>query len=206
MTEITSTPLPGAHRPPFGRMASLVRTMAVLIAGVAVMTLAAKTHLPFWPVPMTLHTLAVMAFAVALGPRLATAIFASYLTAGALDLPVFSGTPERGLGLAYMAGPTGGYLLGYLIASGLVGRLARDWGRRWGTPGRTGAMLCGLVPIYGLGLAWLATLLPADLLIAQGLAPFLPGDIAKIALVAAGTLVLPPALDRLRTTIRGSGR
>ena len=166
----------------------------VLVGGVAIMTLAAKTQIPFWPVPMTLHTLAMMAFAVALGPRMATAIFAAYLAAGAVGLPVFSGTPERGIGLAYMVGPTGGYLLGYFIACGLVGKLAA--GR--GTVGRLGAMLAGLVPIYGLGMAWLFVFVPYHQVIVEGFTPFILGDLIKIAIVAVGAAMVTTWLKRRR--------
>ncbi|HEY4251114.1 MAG TPA: biotin transporter BioY [Roseomonas sp.] len=172
-----------------GRLSAGLKTGLTLLAGAALMTLAAKTQLPFWPVPMTLHTLAVMGFAVLLGPRLAAGIVLTYLAAGAAGLPVFSGSPERGIGLAYMAGPTGGYLLGYLIAAWLVGSLAQ--GRRMA--GRIGAMLAGLLPIYGVGLAWLAVFLPADRLLPLGVAPFLLGDLIKIGVVAAGAALLPRA-------------
>jgi len=171
-----------------------LRAGLTVIAGVAVMTLAAKTQVPFWPVPVTLHTLAMMAFAVALGPRMATAIFAAYLAAGAAGLPVFAGTPERGIGLAYMLGPTGGYLLGYLVACPLVGTLARHRG----TLGRLGAMLLGLVPIYGLGMAWLTNFVPAPEVVAAGFAPFILGDLAKIGLVAAGAVAVGGLLARRR--------
>lgn len=174
------------------RRAQVARAALAIVAGAALMTLAAKVQIPFWPVPMTLHTMAVMAFAVAFGPRRAMAIFLAYLAAGAAGLPVFSGSPERGLGLAYMVGPTGGYLLGYLVASGVVGALAA--GR--GPVGRLLAMLAGLVPIYGFGLVWLAAYVPADRLVALGLAPFLLGDLIKIALVAAGSALAPALLAR----------
>jgi biotin transport system substrate-specific component len=159
---------------------------AIVVAGVIVMTLSAKAQIPFWPVPMTLHTMAVMAFAVALGPRLATAIFAAYLAAGAAGLPVFSGSPERGIGLAYVLGPTGGYLAGLFVASWLVGALAQ--GRS--ALGQLCAMLVGLIPLYGLGLAWLSLFVPAPQLIAAGAAPFILGDLLKIGLVAAGAAAL----------------
>lgn len=181
-------------QPAAGRLSASLRTGLAVLAGAAVMTLAAKTQLPFWPVPMTLHTLAVMGFAVLFGPRIATAIFLAYLAAGAAGLPVFSGTPERGIGLAYMAGPTGGYLAGYLLACWLVGHLAQ--GRRG--LGRFGAMLAGLLPIYGLGLAWLSVFVPAEGLLALGAAPFILGDLVKIGVVAAGTLLLPAGLRALR--------
>jgi biotin transport system substrate-specific component len=131
---------------------------------------------------MTLHTLAVMAFAVMFGPRVAVSIFMAYLAAGAAGLPVFSGSPERGIGIAYMAGPTGGYLAGYLIASGIVGKLAA--GR--GAIAKFCAMVAGLVPVYGLGLAWLTLFVPVDQVLGVGFAPFILGDLVKVGLVAAG--------------------
>jgi biotin transport system substrate-specific component len=171
---------------------TFLKTAGIAIAGAAAMTLAAKTQIPFWPVPLTLHTMAVMAFAVFLGPRAAVSIFLAYLASGAAGLPVFSGTPERGIGIAYMVGPTGGYLLGYLVASWVVGALAR--GRS--APAKFGAMVVGLVVIYGFGLAWLWTLVPADRLLAVGLLPLLPGDLVKVALVALASMLVEPAIRR----------
>ena len=140
---------------------------------------------------MTLHTLAVFFLAATLGPRLGFAAMAAYLAAGALGIPVFSGTPERGIGLAYMAGPTGGYLAGYLLGAGLTGWLAQ--GR--GLIGRFLAMLAGLAVGYALGLAWLALYVPTQGLLAAGLTPFLLGDLVKLAL-ASGLIA---AIARLRT-------
>ncbi|RMC34167.1 biotin transporter BioY [Paracoccus alkanivorans] len=183
-----------AARPIETRFAMLARMTLTIIARTALMTLAAKIQIPFWPVPMTLHTLAVMGFAVAFGPRMAVSIFLAYLATGAMGLPVFSGSPERGIGLVYLAGPTGGYLLGYLIASWLVGVLATGKG----TPGRVGAMLAGMVPIYAIGTAWLAVYVPVGQLLAVGVLPFLLGDLVKIGVVAAGSSVLPAFFARLR--------
>ncbi|AWB25606.1 biotin transporter BioY [Methylobacterium currus] len=174
------------------------RTVALVLSGGLLITLAAKVQIPFWPVPMTLHTLAILALSLAVGPRLAVAMVLGYLAAGAAGLPVFSGTPERGLGLAYMAGPTGGYLAGYLVAAGLVGALAA--GR--GFLGRVAAMLAGLTAVYVLGLAWLALFVPADRLVALGLAPFLLGDLVKVGLVAAGAAALPGLRRIARSTTR----
>lgn len=176
------------------RFALSPRTMLTIITGTVLMTLAAKVQIPFWPVPMTLHTMAVMAFAVAFGPRIAVSIFLAYLAAGAVGFPVFSGSPERGIGLAYMVGPTGGYLVGYLVASWLVGALADGKG----TLGRAGAMLAGMVPVYAIGMAWLALYVPASQLLAIGVLPFLLGDLVKIGVVAAGSMVLPASFARLR--------
>jgi biotin transport system substrate-specific component len=161
----------------------LLHQGVVVLLGVALMTLSAKTQIPFWPVPMTLQTMAVLGFAVLAGPRLATAIMAAYLLAGATGLPVFAGSPERGLGIAYMAGPTGGYLAGFLVASWLTGMLAE--GR--GLVGRSLALLAGVVAIYACGVAWLAFFVPADRLLAIGVLPFLLGEATKVALVIAAS-------------------
>ncbi len=106
---------------------------------------------------------------------------AAYLGLGAVGLPVFSGSPERGIGLAYMMGPTGGYLIGYLVSTLVVGRLAA--GR--GLLGRGLAMLAGLATVYLFGLPWLALFVPASGVIAAGFAPFIIGDLLKIALATA---------------------
>ncbi len=176
--------------PSLTRPAALGRGFALALGGAALITLGAKIQIPFWPVPMTMHTLAVFFLAAALGPRLGLAAVATYLTAGALGMPVFSGTPERGIGLAYMAGPTGGYLAGYLLGAPLTGRLAQ--GR--GPIGRFLAMLAGLTVVYACGLAWLAGFVPASSVLAAGLLPFILGDLVKLAL-ASGMIT---ALVRLR--------
>ena len=168
---------------PVSRTLPLWRGLGLALGAAALITLGAKAQVPFWPVPMTLHTLAVFLIAATLGPRLGLAAMAAYLGAGAMGLPVFSGSPERGIGLAYMVGPTGGYLLGYLLAAPVVGRLAQ--GRGWA--GRSLAMLAGLALVYACGLIWLANFVPASGLIAAGLAPFVLGDLVKIAL--ASTLI-----------------
>lgn len=156
----------------------LVQPVALAFGLAALITLAAKVQVPFWPVPMTLHTLAVMAIAALAGPRLAVGAMLAYLGLGAAGLPVFSGTPERGLGLAYMVGPTGGYLAGYLLAAGLIGWLAQGAGLlRQGL-----AMLAGLAVVYALGAAWLALFVPPANVVAVGVLPFVPGDLVKIGL------------------------
>lgn len=177
--------------PSLTRPAALGRGLALALGGAALITLGAKIQIPFWPVPMTLHTLAVFFLAATFGPRIGFAAMAAYLAAGALGIPVFSGTPERGIGLAYMVGPTGGYLAGYLLGAGLTGWLAQ----RRGLIGRFLAMLAGLAVVYTLGLAWLALYVPAQGLLAAGLTPFLLGDLVKLAL-ASGLIA---AIARVRT-------
>ncbi|MBA4491338.1 biotin transporter BioY [Paracoccus sp. S1E-3] len=172
------------------RSAARWRPLVIALGGAALITLGAKVQIPFWPVPMTLHTLAVFTLAAALGPRLGMVTMVTYLAAGAMGLPVFSGTPERGIGLAYMAGPTGGYLLGYLLAAGVIGWLAQ--GR--GALGQALAMLTGLAVVYAAGLLWLAGFVPPSGLLAAGFAPFILGDLVKVAL-ASGLLA---AMRRLK--------
>lgn len=176
--------------PSLVRPASLWRGLGLALAGAALITLGAKIQIPFWPVPMTLHTLAVFLVAATLGPRLGFAAMAAHLAAGALGLPVFSGSPERGIGIAYLAGPTGGYLAGYLLSTLVIGRLGQ--GRGWA--GQALAMLAGMAVVYALGLLWLARFVPASGLIAAGLTPFVLGDLVKIALASG----LASGLARLK--------
>jgi biotin transport system substrate-specific component len=159
-----------------------LRSVLVVAGGVALMTLSAKIQIPFWPVPMNLQTMAVLGFAIGFGPRMAVAIFAVYLAAGAYGLSVFAGAPERGIGVAYMVGPTGGYLAGMLAASWITGLL----GEGRGLIGRVGAMLVGLAVIYGMGAAWLAFYIPSSQLLMKGILPFVLADLVKIGIVAAG--------------------
>ncbi len=171
-----------------------VRAIVLAVAGSLLLTLSAKIQVPFWPVPMTMQTFAVLVIAMALGPRLGVATVGLYLVEGAVGLPVFAGTPERGIGLAYMAGPTGGYLAGFLGAAALLGWLnTRGWDRRPLTA--LAAMALGTFVIFALGFAWLAALIGADKAWVHGVLPFLPGAALKIALAAA---VLPLAWKWVR--------
>lgn len=172
-----------------GRTAAL-RNGVLAIAGSLALWLSAKLQVPFYPVPMTMQTFVVLVIGTGFGWRLGAATVALYLAEGALGLPVFAGTPEKGIGLAYMAGPTGGYLLGYLPAAALCGFLAnRGWDRRIVTTALS--MLLGTVAIYGFGLSWLGTVVGWDKpILAWGLTPFILGDLLKLALAAA---VLPLA-------------
>lgn len=159
---------------------SPARAVGLTLAAAALITLSAKTQVPFWPVPMTLQTMAVMAIAAAMGPRLGLAAYLTYLGAGLAGLPVFAGSPERGIGLAYALGPTGGFLIGMALMAVVTGRLAQ--GR--GLAGRALAMLAGVAVVYAAGLAWLSGFVPADKLLAAGFTPFILGDLVKVAVAA----------------------
>lgn len=168
------------------RRTSRLNTMDVVtvIAGSLLLTLSAKVQVPFYPVPMTMQTLVVIGLGLALGPVRGAAAVLLYLAQGAIGLPVFAGTPEKGIGLAYMVGPTGGYLLGYLFAALLAGWLAeRGWDRN--PFSAMAAALLAAAVIYMPGLLWLGSVVGFDKpVLAFGLYPFIPGDIVKAALAA----------------------
>ena len=167
-----------------------IRNSLVILAGSMLLTLSAKLSIPFFPVPVTLQTLVVLCLGLVLGPRLGAAAVIAYLAQGAAGLPVFAGTPEKGVGLAYMLGTTGGYLLGFVVAAYAVGLLAE---RRWDRSKLTtiAAMIIGNAIIYAFGLVWLGSIVGWDKpILAWGMMPFLLGDLAKILIAAA---VLPTA-------------
>ncbi len=170
---------------PAGKAHALLRGMVLALAGTALLTVAAKIQVPFYPVPMTLQTFVVLALGMAYGWRLGGATLLLYLAEGALGLPVFAGTPEKGIGLAYMLGGTGGYLAGFVLAAATCGWLAeRGWDR--GAVRTAAAMVIGNAIIYVFGLLWLGALLGWDKpILAWGLTPFLLGDLTKLALAAA---------------------
>ena len=175
---------------PAGKINTLLRGVVLAVAGTALLTVSAKIQIPFYPVPMTLQTFVVLAIGMAYGWRLGGATLILYLAEGAAGLPVFAGTPEKGIGLAYMLGGTGGYLAGFVLAAAVCGWLAeRGWDRN---AARTAAaMLIGNALIYVPGLLWLGGLYGWDKPILEwGLTPFLFGDLAKLALA---TVVLPLA-------------
>ncbi|MGB0682481.1 MAG: biotin transporter BioY [Magnetovibrionaceae bacterium] len=162
----------------------LTRGFLIAFAGSLLIWLSAKVQIPFYPVPMTMQVFAVLGLAMALGPKLGFATIALYLAQGAMGLPVFAGTPEKGIGLAYMMQGTGGYLVGYLMAGAALGWLAaRGWDRNAFTA--FGAMLIGVALIYIPGLLWLGALFGWDKpILAWGFTPFILGDLIKVALAA----------------------
>ena len=164
---------------------SALRVTLLTVIGSLIIWQAAKIQIPFYPVPMTMGTFAILVIGMAYGWRLGTATVLLYLAEGVMGLPVFAGTPEKGIGLAYMLGGTGGYLVGYVLAVACVGTLAeRGWDKNILTTALT--MLVGNILIYVPGLLWLGILFGWDKPIIQwGLAPFLFGDLAKLALAAA---------------------
>ena len=169
-----------------------VRNSVLVVGGSLLLWITAKAQIPFWPVPMPMQTFAVLLLGAAYGWRLGGAAVLLYLAEGAVGLPVFA----KGGGFAYLLGPTGGYLVGFLFAAIVVGWLAqRGWDR---SPVTTvAAMLIGELIIFGLGVAWLAHLIGIDKAIAAGVTPFLWGEAVKIALATA---LLPATWSILNKT------
>jgi biotin transport system substrate-specific component len=162
-----------------------LKQATLVILGIAALILAAKIRVPMWPVPITMGTFAVLAIGVTYGARLGLVTVTGYLAVGALGFDVFAGSSAQTAGLSYMMGGTGGYLVGYLLATAALGVLAaRGWDRSFGWMAL--ALLIGNVLIYLPGLAWLGQLYGWDKPILQwGLTPFLIGDMIKLALAAA---------------------
>ena len=177
------------------KTAPLARGIVLALLGSLLLTASAKAQFPMWPVPMTMQSFVVLVIGMTYGARLGAATVALYLIEGAAGLPVFAGTPERGIGLAYMAGPTGGYLVGFLLATVVTGRLAEmGWDR---TPLKAvAAMAIGTLLLFAPGVLWLAVLVGWTKAVAMGLTPFLVGSLVKLALAAA---VLPVAWRALES-------
>lgn len=132
-----------------------MKRLVLLVAGVAALWVSAKVQIATVPVPVTLQMLVVMVIGASYGPRLAAATVGAYLAMGLQGLPVFAGTPEKGIGLAYVMGPTGGYLIGFLIAAYVVGLLARSgWDRS--VISMALAMAAGIICVYVPGVVWLS--------------------------------------------------
>ncbi len=167
-----------------------IKRAALVVLGVALLALAAKIKVPMWPVPVTMGTFAVLGIGAAYGARLGLVTILAYMAIGALGFDVFAGSSAEKAGLSYMMGGTGGYLLGYVLATGALGLLAaRGWDRSMAW--MVLALLIGNALIYVPGLLWLGTLYGWDKpILAWGLTPFLIGDALKLVLAA---VVLPMA-------------
>ncbi len=169
---------------PSNGVALRVKQAVLVMLGIGALTLAANIRVPMWPVPITMQTFAVLTIGAAYGARLGGVTLLAYLALGALGVTVFTGETA---GLAYMMGPTGGYLVGFAVAAITMGWLAeRGWDKS--VASMAGALLIGNAIIYAFGLPWMAYLFLADkgaAWVAQwGMTNFLLGDALKLALAA----------------------
>ena len=169
-----------------------LRAVVLAVAGSLLLWASAKAQVPFYPVPITMQTGVVFLLGIAYGPRLAIATILLYIAQGALGLPVFAGTPERGIGLPYILGPTGGYILSWLPAAAITGWVAQR-SRHWLAIGL--GVLAAIVVNYTFGVAWLTTFVGWPKAFTVGVLPFLLGDLLKLALVTA---LAEAGISRLR--------
>ena len=188
---------------PSSAIPAALRGLLLMLAGSAFIALSAQVTVPMWPVPMTGQTFAVLLVGAAYGWRLGGATLLLYMGEGVIGIPVFA---KAAFGPAVLLGPTGGYIMGFVLAAAVVGYLAeRGWDRSvWRT---ALAMLAGNLVIYLFGLPWLAAFLagtgneaPLQAAITFGLVPFLLGDGLKLALAACLLPVAWKFMGRARRT------
>ena len=170
-----------------------VRHLVLVLSGVLLITVSAKAQIPFWPVPFTMQTFVLLVLGMSYGLRLASSTAVTYLVAGAFGLPVFA----AGGGLAYFAGPTGGYLVGFLLSMALMGYLGdRGWGKT--AKSMVLPMFAGTLVIFVCGVTWLSYLIGFDKAIVGGFLNFVPSETAKIVVAIA----MVPAVWRLTDKLK----
>jgi len=167
---------------------SALRTATLVLLGTGLLALSAHIQVPFWPVKLSLQTFVVLAIGIAYGGRLGGVTILVYLVEGALGVPVF----QSGAGIAYMVGPTGGFLLGFVLGAVVIGYCTES-GMLNRFPTAIAVFLLAEAAIYIPGVAWLAVLFGPAKSIAFGLTPFLTGEALKIGLA----LALVPAIRRV---------
>ncbi|TIN11629.1 biotin transporter BioY [Mesorhizobium sp.] len=180
---IATAPLVSLALPEKGA-ARLATQLLLAIVGTLLLTLSAKTRVLLGPVDISMQTLAVFLISAAFGMRLGVATLLLYMVEGAIGLPVFQGTPEKGIGIAYMLGSTGGYLFGFVVMAAIVGWAAdRGWDRH---PVKLfNAMLVAEIVMMAMGFAWLALLIGPEKSWQFGVVPFIVGDLIKVGLAAS---------------------
>jgi len=158
----------------------ILKSIIIIFFGSILLAMSAKIKIPFYPVPMTMQTFVVMLLGISFGYKIALATISLYLIEGILGIPVFSNSPERGVGIAYFTGPTMGYLIGFLSAGFLASLIHKDDNYLIIFIKLT----ISVSTIYILGVLWLGTLIGWDKKIFEmGVMPFLLAEIFKICLL-----------------------
>ena len=172
----------------------IIKSLIVIFLGSIILAISAKVKIPFYPVPMTMQTFIVLFLGVGFGYKIAIATVSLYLLEGILGLPVFSNSPERGVGLVYFTGPTMGYLIGFLSACFLASLTKEDDNYFM----IFFKLILSVSTIYILGVLWLGTLIGWDKPIFElGVMPFLLPEFFKIVLLT----VLTKKIIRFRKII-----
>ena len=158
----------------------IIKKISLIIIGTIILTLSAKIKIPFYPVPMTMQTFVVLFLGISFGYKIALATVGLYLLEGILGLPVFSNSPEKGVGLVYFTGPTMGYLIGFLFAAFLSGY----FNFRKNIFLIFLKLILSVSVIYLLGIIWLRTIIGWDKPIFElGAKPFLLAELFKILIL-----------------------
>tara|TARA_Y100000590_G_scaffold344261_1_gene393624 strand:+ start:66 stop:626 length:561 start_codon:yes stop_codon:yes gene_type:complete len=171
------------------------KIIIIAIIGTVLLTISSKIKIPFYPVPMTMQTFVVLFIGIMLGPRIGLLTVSLYLFEGIFGLPVFAGTPEKGIGIIYFTGPTMGYLIGFLAAVYLAGSFKYNKG----VLNTFLKLIFSVSFIYILGIIWLGTLIGWDKpLFKLGAQPFLLAELFKILLL----VFLTPSLLKIKKIIK----
>ena len=172
----------------------MVKTIFLAFIGSILLAISSKIKIPFYPVPMTMQTFVVVLIGLLYGWKLGVFTVTLYLFEGVIGLPVFAGTPEKGIGLVYFTGPTMGYLIGFLLAvfiSGYFFPKIKNSGQNVGS--LFGKLIisaklfmlfvASMLSIYILGIIWLSNFVGWDKVLVLGVYPFLLAEIFKISIL-----------------------
>ncbi len=172
----------------------IIKSLLIILLGSIVLAISSKVKIPFYPVPMTMQTFVVLLIGMSFGYKIGLATIGLYLIEGIAGLPVFSNSPERGVGLVYFTGPTMGYLIGFFSACFLASLIKTDDNYFIIFI----KLILSVSTIYILGVLWLGTLIGWDKPIIQlGVVPFLLAEVFKIALLT----ILAKKIFKLRKFI-----
>ena len=159
----------------------IIKSLLVIILGSILLTISAKIKVPFYPVPMTMQTFVVLFLGISFGYKIGLSAVGLYLLEGIIGLPVFSNSPERGIGLAYFTGPTMGYLIGFLSACYLASFIKQKDNFFM----IIAKLVLAVSTIYIFGVLWLGTLIGWEKpILSLGVTPFIFAEIFKILLLS----------------------
>ena len=173
---------------------SIIKSLLAIILGSIALTISAKIKIPFYPVPMTMQTFVVVLIGMLYGWKLGVFTVALYLFEGAIGLPVFAGTPEKGIGLIYFTGPTMGYLMGFLLAVFVSGYFyPKIKTSEQNVENLLGKLIisvkffmlfvASMLSIYILGIIWLSNFVGWEKVLVLGVYPFVLAEMFKISIL-----------------------
>ena len=173
----------------------IAKIILISLLGTLLLTISAKIKIPFYPVPMTMQTFVVLFLGIVLGPKIGLLTVSLYLFEGIFGLPVFAGTPEKGIGIIYFTGPTMGYLIGFLVATYIAGMFKYSKGMM----DTFLKLIFSVSFIYMLGLIWLGALIGWEKPVFKlGAEPFLLAELFKVLLL----VFLMPAILKAKKLIK----